>query len=65
MCLNVALNQIALYIYTIINFSWMLNQNVPEQYAKRNLVPPLRALLAARASSAAITLSAELRLARH
>jgi len=33
-------------------------------YAKRNLVPPLRALLPLRASSRGIALSAELRLAR-
>jgi len=37
---------------------------VPEQGAKRNLVPPLRALQSARASPAAFALSAELRLAR-
>lgn len=33
--------------------------------AKRNLVPPLRALQSDRASSAAFALSAELRLAQH
>jgi hypothetical protein len=65
MCLNVAPNQIALYIYTCFSFSWILNQNVPEQDAKRNLIPHLRALLSSRASSAAIALRAELRLARH
>ena len=42
----------------------MLNQNVPEQDVKHNLIPPLRALHAARASSTAIALSAGLRLAR-
>jgi len=53
------------FIFThIFSFSWILNQNVPEQVAKRNLVPPLRALQSARASSAAFALSAELRLAR-
>jgi len=37
---------------------------MPEQVAKSNLDPPLRALLPCRASSHAIALSAELRLAR-
>ena len=37
---------------------------MPEQVAKRNLVPPLRALQSARTSPAAFALSAELRLAR-
>jgi len=37
---------------------------MPEQVAKRNLVPPLRALQSARASPAAFALSAELRLAQ-
>ena len=45
------------------SFSWIFNQNVPEQNAKNNLIPPLRALQSARASSAAFALSAELRLA--
>jgi hypothetical protein len=55
-----------LFIFELLtSFSLILNQNVPEQVAKRNLVPPLRALQSARASSAAFALSAELRLARH
>jgi hypothetical protein len=47
----------------IISFSWASSQNVSEQVAKRNLVPPLRALQSARASSADFALRAELRLA--
>jgi len=37
---------------------------VPEQVVKRNLIPPLWALLPLRTSSSGIALSAELRLAR-
>jgi len=48
----------------INSFNWASSQNVPEQIVKRNLVPPLRALLPWRASSHGIALSAELRLAR-
>ena len=47
------------------SFNWASSQNVPEQVAKRNLVPHLRALQSARASSAAFALCAELRLAPH
>ena len=48
----------------INSFNWASSQNVPEQVVKRNLIPPLRALLPWRASSHGIALSAELRLAR-
>ncbi|MCJ7774228.1 MAG: hypothetical protein MUP22_13980, partial [Desulfobacterales bacterium] len=48
----------------INSFNWASSQNVPEQVVKRNLIPPLRALLPLRASSGGIALSAELRLAR-
>ena len=64
MCLNAALNQIAIKNRILCSFSWASSQNVPEQVAKRNLVPHLWALQSARASSAAFALSAELRLAR-
>jgi len=47
------------------SFNWGSSQNVPEQVAKRNLIPHLRALQSARASSAAFALCAELRLAPH
>ena len=51
----------------LISFSWASSQNVLESRVlgtKRNLVPPLRALLPLSASSRGIALSAELRLAR-
>ena len=43
MCLNAALNQIAIKNRILCSFSWASSQNVPEQVAKRNLVPVLRA----------------------
>jgi len=46
------------------SFNWASSQNVLEQVVKRNLIPPLWALLPLRASSSGIALSAELRLAR-
>jgi len=48
----------------INSFNWASSQNMLEQVVKRNLIPPLRALLPWRASSHGIALSAELRLAR-
>ena len=65
MCLNAALNQIAMDALPIARNSYLNVANTCQNMvAKRNLIPPLRALQSVRASSAAFALSAELRLAR-
>ena len=65
MCLNAALNQIAMNALPIARNSYLNVANTCQNMvAKRNLDPPLRAKLPLRASSHGIALSAELRLAR-
>jgi len=44
MCLNAALNQIAMNLRTTISFCWISNQNVPEQNAETQFGSVLQTL---------------------